>query len=242
LRISTAYELHWDRIALMEKRDQDSTRVVRLKPDRSELRYRGFSQFQDLPWTHPLTPDYRQVQANPAWRITPAGWCTRYGSVDELIAERDNALALLNGGDELELQFKASRLPPPLPASQRSFFLYSCGWDKDSDFHCREGWRVGPIPWHGLDDQAYGRQPRPAFENDEWLKKYNTRWVGPWVLRRPETSHSRTAGQLVAPSGSGIRPDLEQIRNGEPDLAAIATGSEALQPPTTLSDELERRQ
>jgi hypothetical protein len=186
LRIHTAYELHWDRIALFEKTDGASTRITRLKPDQAELGFRGFSRFKDSPWTDPLTPDYQQAQPNPAWRITPAGWCTRYGDVNELIQYRDNTLALLNGGDEVALKFNANRLPASVPGTRRSFFLYSSGWDKDSDFHCEKGWQIGPIPWHGMADQLYGQQQRPRFDNDAWIETYNTRWVGPWVLRRPE--------------------------------------------------------
>jgi hypothetical protein len=68
----------------------------------------------------------------------------------------------------------------------RDFFLHSSGWDKDSDFHCARGWEVDPIPWRGMDDQRYGEVPRPVIDGDWWIPKYNTRWVGPWTLRRPD--------------------------------------------------------
>ena len=42
---------------------------------------------------------------------------------------------------------------------------------------------VGPLPWHGMDAQLYGRESRPRL-NDGWIKKYNTRWVGPRPLRK----------------------------------------------------------
>jgi hypothetical protein len=89
-------------------------------------------------------------------------------------------LALINGGDELTLTF-ASRDLPPKPINQtRDFFLYAVGWDKDADIHCEKGWLVEPIPWHGMEDQLYGKQERPAFPSDALMKKYNTRWVGPF--------------------------------------------------------------
>jgi len=184
LRIQMAYELHWDRIALMEKLDSAATRITRVTPAAATLRYRGFSEFEPLPWTQPLTPDYHRVELNPTWRITPSGWCTRFGAVEELVAKRDNALVLLNGGDELELLFAAESFPDPAPGARRGYFLFISGWDKDSDFHCEKGWEVGPLPWHGMDDQLYGLQERPTFENDDWISRYNTRWVGPWVLTR----------------------------------------------------------
>ncbi|PYK31756.1 MAG: hypothetical protein DME57_02495, partial [Verrucomicrobia bacterium] len=50
LRITTAFEIHWDRIALMEKRDNSETRITVLAPAKTDLHWRGFSQYKDLPW------------------------------------------------------------------------------------------------------------------------------------------------------------------------------------------------
>jgi hypothetical protein len=136
-----------------------------------------------LPDWLPLTPDYDEVRFDPPWRRTPSGWCTRYGSVDELIAKSDDALVLLNGGDELALSFTADRLPAKPAGFVRDFYLYVVGWDKDADFHVAQGWRVEPLPFHGMDDQKYGHPSPPAADKD-WVEKYNTRWVGPMVLSK----------------------------------------------------------
>ena len=104
-----------------------------------------------------------------------------------MVRDRDNSLVLLNGGDEVALSFAAHRLPPKPQGFVRNFFLYVVGWDKDADFHVVQGWRVEPLPFHGMDDQAYGRQERPTTLDDSWIGKFNTRWVAPMVLepRRP---------------------------------------------------------
>lgn len=184
LRLSTAFEIHWDQISLWERRDNSETQITFVAPTKTDLHWRGFSEYKDLPWHQPLTPDYARANSQAKWTITPAGWCTRYGAVDELIAERDNALALLNGGDELTLTFAADKLPPKPVSSQRDFFLYTSGWDKDADFHCVRGWEVEPLPWHGMNDQKYGRELRPEFPTDPLMRKYNTRWVGPRTFVR----------------------------------------------------------
>ena len=184
LRLSTAFEIHWDRIALFERLDDAGTKVTRLNPDVADLHWRGFSQFEDLPSYFPLTPNYGKAGQQANWRITPTGWCTRYGDVRELVERRDDALVLLNGGDELTLKFAENRLPAKLSGHTRDFFFCSSGWDKDSDFHCEKGWLVEPIPWHGMNDQLYGQQQRPVIDGDWWIKKYNTRWVGPMTLNR----------------------------------------------------------
>jgi hypothetical protein len=191
LRLTTAFEIHWDCAALCERVTADRNTRITLAPDHADLRWRGFSRYASLPDWLPLTPEYDLVSSAPPWDRTPAGWCTRYGPVDELVGERDDKLALLNGGDELALSFQASRLPPKPAGFERDFFLYVAGWDKDADFHVGHGWAVGPLPFRGMDDQAYGRQPQAARLDDGWIDKYNTRWVGPVVLtRRAEASPS----------------------------------------------------
>jgi hypothetical protein len=184
LKIESAFEIHWDRAALMERADGLGTHVVQLAPTSADLHWRGFSEFEDLPWSWPLTPDYERYSPNPKWRITPAGWCTRYGETRELIARRDEGLLIMNGGDELTLKFSAESLPPRPAGTIREFFFYADGWDKDSDFHVRAGTTVEPLPWHGMDDQLYGLQGRPAFPSDSLHRKYNTRWVEGKVLTR----------------------------------------------------------
>lgn len=188
LRLTEAFEIHWDRIALMEKKTNAQTRITFIAPNEADLHFRGFSPMRDLPSDWPLTPDYDRVTANSYWTITPGGWCTRYGDVSELIASRDEGLVLMNSGDELTLKFAASSLPPKPPGSVREFFLYADGWDKDSDFHVAAGAHVEPLPYHGMDDQRYSLVIRPSFPSDALHRKYNTRWVEGNGLRQMTTS------------------------------------------------------
>jgi hypothetical protein len=182
LRLTTAFELYWDSVLLCVKASAHENHVTSLRPNRSDLHWRGFSEFAPLPDWLPLTPEYDRLRTGPPWRRTPYGWCTRYGAVGDLVGEEDNALVLLNGGDELALSFAADQLPPKPGGSERDFFLHVVGWDKDADFHVGQGWRVEPLPFLGMDDQAYGHQPRPSNLDDTWRARYNTRWVGPLVL------------------------------------------------------------
>jgi hypothetical protein len=188
LRLTHAFEIHWDRIALLEKKANPATTIVSIPPLEADLHYRGFSALQNLPPDWPLTPDYERVSANSYWTITPGGWCTRYGDVLELIALRDEGLALLNGGDELTLKFPMNSLPSKRPGAVRDFFLYVDGWDKDSDFHVAAGMKVEPLPFHGMDAQRYGRERRPQFPSDTLHSKYNSRWVEGTVLKTAATS------------------------------------------------------
>jgi hypothetical protein len=168
----------------MEKKPDAPTKITFIAPIEADLHFRGFSSLENLPPDWPFTPDYHAVGVDSFWTIIPGGWCTRYGDVSELIAARDEGLALINAGDELSLAFAVSSLPPKPAGSVRDFFLYVDGWDKDSDFHVAAGMQVEPLPFHDMRDQDYGREKRPQFQSDELHRKYNTRWVEGRVLKQ----------------------------------------------------------
>jgi tetratricopeptide (TPR) repeat protein len=182
LRLTTAFEIHWDSAMLCERIEAAQNRQVELSPDQAVLGWHGFGEFETLPDFLPLTPRYEKTKATPPWNRTPAGWCTRYGAVEELVREKDDELVLLNGGDELALTFRADSLTSKPDGVTRSFFLFVVGWDKDADFHVGEGWRVEPLPLGAMDDQTYGKVT-PSDASLPWTQAYNRRWVGPLVLK-----------------------------------------------------------
>jgi hypothetical protein len=188
LRLTTAFEIHWDRLALFERDDSDSTQVRSFAPDSTDLHWHGIGQLETVPWFVPQTPIHDQIWDPAPWTVIPSGWCTRYGEVSELLTNRDNAVVLINSGDELTLRFASGGIPPVPRGYVRDFFLHAVGWDKDADFHTQAGARTEPIPWQGMDDQTYGTQARPRFANDGWMERFNTRWVGPRPLVRRQAT------------------------------------------------------
>src|SRR5205085_10068857 len=65
LRLTAGFEIHWDRIALFEKAGEANTRITTLAADSADLHWRGFSDFEDLPWAQRLTPKYGSVSLIP---------------------------------------------------------------------------------------------------------------------------------------------------------------------------------
>jgi hypothetical protein len=184
LRLTAAFELHWDRIALLTPAPAGLVQETRVPPVRAHLHPRGFSVFADRPSSEPLTPVYETLLPRPHWRFTPAGWATRTGDVRELVTVRDQGLAVVAGGDELTLEFAADALPAPAPGQVREFFLWVVGWDKDADYHVAAGTSIQPLPWTGMDDQRHGVEARPPFPSDVLHDRYNTRWIGPQTQAR----------------------------------------------------------
>jgi hypothetical protein len=146
LRLRTSFELRWDRIALFERLPASALLTHAVKPASAQLRPRGFSELRARAANHPSTPDWYTVFERPPWRTTPEGWVTQFGDVRPLVTHRDANLALLNGGDALELRFAAAELPPPEPGHTRTYFFYSVGWDKDGDHNVVDGDSVEPLP------------------------------------------------------------------------------------------------
>jgi len=162
LRLTTTFELRWDRLALGERGTAADLAQRELQPSGANLRWRGFSEIKSRAPGHPQTPEYDKVSQRPPWRTTPQGWCTRYGDVLELVKARDERLVLVNAGDALTLRFDAKALPPPLKGCVRTFFFYSVGWDKDADHNVVDGDQVGPLP---------------VGAGSDWCLQFNTRWV-----------------------------------------------------------------
>ena len=162
LRLTTTFELRWDRIAIFERGAATDVVQREVLPREASLRFRGFSEIKSRAPGHPQTPDYDRVSPRPPWRTTLQGWCTRYGDVLDLVKSRDERLVIVNAGDAVKLRFDAKALPPVAPGNERTFFFYSVGWDKDADHNVVDGDTVEPLPVAGGLDRA---------------AEFNTRWV-----------------------------------------------------------------
>lgn len=168
LRLTTTFEIRWDRIALLQRRLPGDIAPHRLNPQSATLRWRGFSEIRSRADGHPTTPDHAMVMDRPPWRTALQGWCTRYGDVLELVMHADGRMAVINAGDALMLEFGAGALPPVPKGQVRSFFFYSVGWDKDGDHNVVGGDAVEPLPI------PVGEVP---VDDEDWRLRYNTRWV-----------------------------------------------------------------
>ncbi|MEE9295004.1 MAG: FG-GAP-like repeat-containing protein [Phycisphaerae bacterium] len=168
LRLTSTFEIRWDRIALGRRRPSAERLVHRIQPASADVYFRGFPEMRTRAPHHPITPDYHVLTGNPQWRTTPQGWCTRYGDALELVARSDGKLAILNGGDAVTLRYPADKLPPLDRGMIRSFFFYSVGWEKDADYNVVNGDTVEPLPI---------AEARIPMHDEDWRLKYNTRWV-----------------------------------------------------------------
>ena len=179
VKIGTDMQVYWDEAFFSVGDDNDlPIRVTELSPVRADLHYRGFSKMY-RPTPHaPHLFDYDEVTTTGQWRDL-RGHYTRFGDVTALLQSIDDMYVIMNAGDEMTVEFDADKLPPLQDGWERSFILYSDGWDKDGDINTLHSQTVEPLPFHGM--SAYPYPDGESYPNDpEHLRhrlEYNTRRV-----------------------------------------------------------------
>ena len=178
IRIDTDMQIYWD-AAFFTVGAQDVPMITtELNPDSADLHYRGFSEMYRPNPHAPHLFDYQKVTKAAQWRDLE-GFYTRYGDVNPLLQEVDDMYVILNAGDEITVDFDASRLPPLKDGWTRDFILYSDGWDKDGDINTLTSQTVEPLPFHGMSKYPY--PDTEHYPDDEahqrYRLKYNTRRV-----------------------------------------------------------------
>ena len=178
VRIETDMQIYWDAAFFTVGTQDVPIEMTTLNPDSADLHYRGFSEMYRPNLYAPHLFNYQKVTTDAQWRDL-AGYYTRYGDVNPLLQEVDDMYVILNAGDEITVEFDASRLPALKSGWVRDFILYSDGWDKDGDINTLTSQTVEPLPFHGM--SAYPYPNTEHYPDDETHRRYqleyNTRRV-----------------------------------------------------------------
>ena len=189
VRIETDMQIYWDAAFFTVGAQDVPIEMTTLNPDSADLHYRGFSEMYRPNPHAPHLFDYQKVTADAQWRDL-AGYYTRYGDVNPLLQEVDDMYVILNAGDEITVEFDASRLPVLKSRWVRDFILYSDGWDKDGDINTLTSQTVEPLPFHGM--SAYPYPDNEHYPDDaahrQYRLEYNTRRVEHRLPPLPEGS------------------------------------------------------
>ncbi len=182
VRVVTNMELCWDEVFWTSGDATASPAGYQVKPlelVKANLHFRGFSKLVPQPGNAPKRFDYEQVRGDSIWPPM-AGNFTRYGDVQELIAQSDDIQVVMGAGDELTLEFLADTGELP-EGWKRDFVIYNVGWDKDADLNTVHGQTVEPLPFRGMTKYPY--EPDQAFPSEprhiDYLKQYQTRVQSP---------------------------------------------------------------
>ncbi len=186
IRLATNMEIYWNQMQwAVEAGDESKVRREKISLGSSELRYRGFSEVHRPGRFLPEQPDYNRVSGTTPMWFDLEGYYTRFGSVDELLAEIDDRYVIMNAGDELRFEFPALDAPPE--GVKRDFVLIGDGWVKDGDYNTGYSKTVRPLPYHGMKD--YSKAPGPLQDDPVYRKhredwaRYHSRYVTPRPFR-----------------------------------------------------------
>jgi hypothetical protein len=162
--------VRWDCIALYHAADDDALRVTKVAPSSADLQWHGFSELRPRGAHEPQEPNLDRIADRPPWARVPAGWCTRYGEIEPVVARADGQYAILNSGDGATLSFAAAALPEQQPGQSRTLVLSTHGWIKTADPNSEPDVDVWPFP--GSDATFDVDEP-----DSDWQLRYNRRWI-----------------------------------------------------------------
>jgi Flp pilus assembly protein TadD len=164
IRISTNQEIYWDRLAVAFAESCPRVEHHELQLEMAQLEQIGFPQRTDRPQRLPY---YDYKKRKPFWDTHfLEGFYTRFGSVEELVEAKDNAVAIFGAGEGIHLEFKEPAVPLKVGWT-RIFVLETNGWCKDMDLYTRTGDTVEPLPYLGKRDNRI----------DDLQRLYNTRYL-----------------------------------------------------------------
>ena len=184
LRITTNLQIYWDNIVVDNELPQQP-RHTDLPLAHASLAFRGYPQQIDGRTPGDLT--YAYTRMSPTGPFIPhRGAYTRYGDVTPLLQSVDDKFVIFGTGEDMDLEFSASTLPPLPTGWTRDFFFYANGFVKDMDFYEASPFQVGALPFHGM--SAYPYPASEHFPDDPahiaYQLEYNTRWE-PGFTARP---------------------------------------------------------
>jgi hypothetical protein len=178
IRITTNLKIYWDRIRIDNSAPDLPYRVTEAGLSNANLRFRGYPRVIEGDPKNDITYVYDDVsRSGPYARQT--GNYTRYGDVTDLVRASDDEYVIFGSGDEVAVDFDATRLPSAPAGWVRDYFFYADGFAKDMDFYAKYGDTVTPLPFHTLVPYPYPEGISYPLDDEhlKYLLEYNTRGV-----------------------------------------------------------------
>jgi hypothetical protein len=185
-RIVTSMRIYWDQILVNTYSTQPALKQYRLAPQKAELRFCGFPREDSPDGQRPLLYNYDWIDPVAPWK-SHTGDYTRFGEVIALLKSKEDMYVIMRNGDEIQIDFCASQLPPVPAGWERSFFFYADGFGKDMDLHSASPDTVTPLPFHAMSCYPYAAPEKYPADTAhlQYQREYNTRKVPSMVSQLP---------------------------------------------------------
>ncbi len=179
VRIVTSMRIFWDQILVDATDGKAPTKITRLDPMTADLHWGGFPRELSLDKFGLKAYDYRMIDPTSPWKAHIGNY-TRYGDVKALLLAPEDMYVITRNGDEMQIDFDATKLPKLTNGWKRDYLVYADGFGKDMDINAARPDTVGELPFHKM--KSYPYAPGESYPTDEkhleYLRKYNTRSVG----------------------------------------------------------------
>ncbi|NOT61096.1 MAG: CRTAC1 family protein, partial [Acidobacteria bacterium] len=190
VRIVTSMRIYWDQILVDTSNDVSPLKVTSLQPLTADLHWLGFPREFAADGKGLKAYDYNVIEPFAPWKAHLGNY-TRYGDVRPLLSSIDDMYVVTRNGDEIQIDFDATRLPALPNGWRRDFLVFADGFGKDMDINSARPDTIGELPYHAM--KSYPYAAGDAYPNDarhqQYLREYNTRTVRDQRAARWQAKH-----------------------------------------------------
>lgn len=186
IRLVSNLQIYWDQIQVDNAAPVVSPRVTELPLSSSDLEFRGYPQQVDGKTPGDLTYIYEKVSPTGPF-ARERGDYTRYGDVTALLKSIDDHYVIFGSGEDIDLEFDDSALPPLPQGWKRDYFFYANGFVKDMDFYEAAPFTVADLPFHRMTTYPY--PSREHYPDDPASIQYRLDWNDRFDSGTPNRSH-----------------------------------------------------
>jgi hypothetical protein len=172
IRLVSNLEIFWDQV-LIDNNPEAASRSTDVPLALATEHFRGYPTQIEGKSPGDLDYDYNRVSLTGPFQHQRGNY-THMGDVTALVKGIDDRYAIFGSGEEIAVEFDATRLPV-LPAYwKRDYFFYANGFVKDMDWWDASPFTVAQLPFHGMSAYPYPKDEK--FPDDGDGLDYQLNW------------------------------------------------------------------
>jgi len=172
IRLVTNLEIYWDQVLVDQSSDAEA-KTAELPLALATEHFRGYPRQIDGVSPGDLDYDYDRVSLTGPFQHQRGNY-TRLGDVTALVKGIDDRYAIFGSGEEIAVEFDATKLPALPEHWKRDYFFYANGFVKDMDWWDASPFTVEQLPFHKM--SAYPYPAGEAFPDDADAVDYQLNW------------------------------------------------------------------
>jgi tetratricopeptide (TPR) repeat protein len=172
IRLVSNLEIYWDQVLIDQSSDAEA-KTAELPLTAATEHFRGYPLQIDGASPGDLDYDYDRVSLTGPFQHQRGNY-TRLGDVTELVKGIDDRYAIFGSGEEIAVEFDATKLPALPDHWKRDYFFYANGFVKDMDWWDASPFTVAQLPFHKM--SAYPYPASEKFPDDTDAVNYQLNW------------------------------------------------------------------